>query len=420
MGAGPVGLTTALGLAVAGVSVTVLERAPGLAESARALVHQCHTLEGFARLQVLDAIVRDGTPLRGRDFVVHRTGERIRHPMPDVRTAAAPAHNLILRQDALSRILYEQLLRLPGAEVRFGCAVDGVRQDGGRVRVDYTHGDCTQRRGRGRVEARWAVGADGARSAVRKYLGVGFEGFTWPERFVATDIRYDFAAHGYADANFLIDPDDGAIIVRIDSGNLWRVAWTEDASLPEETLPQRLPDRLARILPGPQPYEVVALAPYRAHQRTAERFRAGRVLLAGDAAHVTNPTGGMGLTAGLHDAFPLGEALAAVLRGQCGEDVLDRYAHLSREAFRTRFSPIATGMKRLVFDSRDPARLAEALVPLRRQAADEELRRSRIAALRSLMPVSLLDGGRPARHRQDRGTTAAGHHSGPQERQTAP
>ncbi|MFH8347811.1 FAD-dependent oxidoreductase [Streptomyces sp. NPDC018045] len=394
VGAGPVGLTTALGLAMAGVGVTVLESAPDIAPSARALVHQGHTLEGFARLKVLDAMVRAGIPLRGRDFAVRRTGERIHHPLPDSRTDTAPAHNLILRQDVLSGILLEELLRFPDARVRFGCAVDAVRQNGATVRIDYTHEGT-----HGRLEARWAVGADGARSTVRNALGVDFEGFTWPERFVATDIRYDFAAHGYADANFLIDPDDGAIVVRIDSGNLWRVAWTEDASLPEETLPQRLEAFFARTLPGPRNAALVAYAPYRAHQRTAERFRVGRVLLAGDAAHVTNPTGGMGLTAGLHDAFPLGEALAAVLLGRCDEDVLDRYAHVSRTAFRTCFSPIATDLKRLVFDARDPARLAEALVPLRRLASDEELRRSRATALRSVMPVSLLDDDRSAGRR---------------------
>ncbi|WP_275127321.1 FAD-dependent oxidoreductase [Streptomyces monomycini] len=428
VGAGPVGLTTALGLAAAGVGVTVLESAPGIAASARALVHQSHTLEGFARLHVLDAVVRAGTPLRARDFVVRRTGERIRHSTPDLRTGPVPAYNLILRQDGLSRILLGQLLRFPTAEVRFGCTVDTVRQDGESVRVGYTH-----KQGRERIEARWAVGADGARSTVRKALGVEFGGFTWPDRFVATDIRYDFAAHGYADANFVIDPDDGAIIVRIDSGNLWRVAWTECASLPEESLPRRLAEFLARNLPGPRPrnYELVAHAPYRAHQRAAARFRVGRVLLAGDAAHVTNPTGGMGLTAGLHAAFPLGEALAAVLLGRCGEGVLDRYAEAGRAAFLHQFSPLATDLKRLVFDTRDPARLAEALVPLRRPAAGEELRRSRTAAFRSALPLSLLDDeGAVGRPRPDLDTAAAGppsgpqgragHHSGPQERQTAP
>ncbi|MEV5597402.1 FAD-dependent oxidoreductase [Streptomyces sp. NPDC052496] len=416
VGAGPVGLTTALGLAVAGIGVTVLESAPDIAASSRALVHQSHTLEGFARLQVLDAVVRAGMPLRARDFVVRRTGERIRHSLPDSPTGAAPAYHLILRQDVLSRILLGRLLRFPGVEVRFGCAVDTVRQNGASVHVGYRHGERRQQ-----LEVPWAVGADGARSTVRKALGVEFEGFTWPERFVATDIRYDFAAHGYADANFVIDPDDGAIVVRIDSGNLWRVAWTEDAALPEETLPQRLAAFFARTLPGPEKHELVAYAPYRAHQRAAARFRVGRVLLAGDAAHVTNPTGGMGLTAGLHDAFPLGEALAAVLLGRCHEAVLDRYAQVSREAFATRFSPVATGLKRLVFDSRDPARLEEALVPLRRTAADEELRRSRTEALRSAMPLSLLDDGRPTALTPVPAPPPppTGNRSGSQERQTA-
>ena len=98
--------------------------------------------------------------------------------------------------------------------------------------------------------AAWAIGADGARSAVRGLLGLGFEGFTWPERFVATNVFYDFEAHGYPRSVLQIDPVHGAIIAKIDNRNLWRVTYSESASLPEETVEDRVGERLPDAAAG--------------------------------------------------------------------------------------------------------------------------------------------------------------------------
>ena len=201
---------------------------------------------------------------------------------------------------------------------------------------------------------------------MRQAVGLGFEGITWPERFVATNVLYDFGALGYGPGNFLIDPEHGAVIARIDNAGLWRCTYCEDLSLPEETIPERMPAYFRTILPPDADLpEVVQWSPYRMHQRAAERMRLGRVLLAGDAAHATNPTGGMGLTSGMLDTFVLYDALAAVIGGDANEEVLDRYSEERLRVFTELASPQASEWKRLVFHSSDPERLEQDLAMLR-------------------------------------------------------
>ena len=278
-------------------------------------------------------------------------------------------YNLHLGQHLLAALILEHLERTGLGDMRFGNRVVSVSQDTESVAVAVeTPG------GPGELRTRWLVGADGARSAVREALGLGFEGMTWPERFVAVNLYYDFEAHGFARANFVLDPDAWAIVPILDRDGLWRVAYGEDAALPERTVADRLPDRLARLLPGSEPYEVARLAPYRVHQRAASSFRCGRVLLAGDAAHATNPCGGLGLTSGLLDADHLGEALAAVILGHADGAALDEYAEERRRIFWEVTSPTASENKRRLTE-REPARRKADLERLRRIDSDPEFQR---------------------------------------------
>jgi 3-(3-hydroxy-phenyl)propionate hydroxylase/6-hydroxy-3-succinoylpyridine 3-monooxygenase len=163
------------------------------------------------------------------------------------------------------------------------------------------------------LRAKWMIGADGAGSTVRQQLGLAFEGMTWPERFIATNVFFDFERYGYARSTFLIDDQHGAVIALIDRSGLWRCTYMEDSTVPEESFLERLPAVYRAILPGADDYKVDRASPYRMHQRSATRYRVGRVVLAGDAAHATNPTGGLGLTTGLFDSFALYPVLTAII-----------------------------------------------------------------------------------------------------------
>jgi len=186
-------------------------------------------------------------------------------------------------------------------------------------------------------------------------------------------VRYDFSKHGYARTTFLIDSTHGAIIVKLDKGDLWRCTYSEPLELPEAGIAERMPAYFNVVLPGARDIEVDAFAPYRMHQRAAERFRVGRVLLAGDAAHATNPSGAYGLTSGLFDIFVLYDALAAVVHGTADQGVLDRYAQERRKNFLEIVSPAAVENKRIIFDTIDPEQREADFVRLRRFANDENV-----------------------------------------------
>ena len=380
-GAGPVGLITALGLARAGVEVTVLEAEPRIVESPRAAVYHWTVLEPFERLGILADLEARGLSKQDYAFRVFETGETIPYSIGAIADETPYAYNVHLGQHELAAIALEHLERLPGARVSFSARVTDLAHDRGGVTVAAATPD-----GPLELHAGWLIGADGGRSTVRRALGLSFEGFTWPERFVATNVRHDFDRHGYALATFQIDHVHGAVIVKLDDTGIWRCTYSEDASLPEETVSERLPGHFAVLLPGDQGYELASHAPYKMHQRAADRFRVGRVLLAGDAAHVTNPTGGLGLTSGLFDAFALCEALAAVLLDGADEAVLDAWAEERRRLFLELASPAASELKRLIFSEADPERRREDLEALRRWTSDRDLLRERLrftAQLRS-------------------------------------
>ncbi len=393
VGAGPVGLLTALGLARSGVRVTVVESEPAIVDSPRAVVYHWSVLDGLERLGILDDVKRIGLTKQDYMYRVFATGESICWSLAALADHTAHPYNVHLGQNRLAEVALEHLRRIPGARVAFGTRVTGLAQDARGVTVYASTQDGPEE-----LRAAWVVGADGARSAVRQALGLGFAGTTWPERFVATNVVYDFARNlGLARATMQVDPRYGAIIVKIDEAGLWRCTYCEDASLPEEGILERMPAYFRAILPPGAEYVLEEWSPYRMHQRAAERFRVGRVLLAGDAAHVTNPTGGLGLTSGMFDCFVLYEALAAVIRGASGEEVLDRYCDERRRVFWELASPQACENKRLIYHSHDPARLEQDLAGLRRLATDKDFLIERALFTRKLATPSLL-GARSTLH----------------------
>jgi 2-polyprenyl-6-methoxyphenol hydroxylase-like FAD-dependent oxidoreductase len=388
VGAGPVGLLNALGLARAGVPVTVIERGPGVVASPRAIVYHWSVLDGIARLGLLDEALELGFTKQDYTYLDFATGERIDYSLDVLEGRTSYPFNLHLGQHLLAEIALRRLSQIPHAEVRWNTTLRGLTQDGTGVTLHAEGPD-----GPVDLRAGWVIGADGAGSAVRKALGLEFDGITWPKRFIAVNLRYDFSQQGYARTTFLIDPRYGAIIAKLDKHDLWRCTYSEPLELPEESIGERMPAYFDVILSGVRDIDVDAFAPYRMHQRAAPRFRVGRVLLAGDAAHATNPSGGYGLTSGLFDAFVLYDALAAVVRGESGDSVLDHYAEQRRRNFLDVVSPAATENKRVIFDTTDPVRREADLARLRRMATDKDFLLERLMLTSRMRTDPLTTGG---------------------------
>jgi 2-polyprenyl-6-methoxyphenol hydroxylase-like FAD-dependent oxidoreductase len=342
VGAGPVGFVVAYGLARKGIEVRLLEADAIISSSPRAAIYFPTTLEILDRLGLLEEAQAIGYSSTRFAMRYPATGEVIE---ADATTSVPPgsryARNLHLGQHLLADLVMRHLLALPNARLLWRHKVVSLDQDGAGVSVGVDTPD-----GRVRFRSDWVVGTDGSHSAVRQLLALPFEGHTWPDRFVATNVEYDFEAYGFRPANMISDPDEWGVVARLGRENLWRVTFGEDASLDESGVYERIPQHYARLLPAPGPYRIAAAAPYRVHERCAPRFRVGRVLLAGDAAHVCNPCGGMGLTSGIIDADALVRVLDAVVDGRAGDEALDFYAEERRRVFREVVSPIATSFKR--------------------------------------------------------------------------
>lgn len=379
VGAGPVGALLTLGLAQRGHRVILVEAESGVSPSPRALVYYWHVLDGLDRLGVLGDMEARG--FRNTRFTERAVASGItaRVSLDPIGTITDRPYNVHLGQDEVARIALEHIARHPNAEVRFDTRLEAFEQsDAGVVaRVEGPEGSSE-------IRTAWLVGADGARSAVRRGLGLGFEGMTWPERFVAVNVRYPFdELAGLGNANMLYSPSDGAVVVRITEDGLFRWTWAEESGLPEETLPERLAPRLERLgYGGVEQAEFVEYAAYRMHQRSADRMRAGRAVILGDAAHVTNPTGGLGLTSGVYDAFALVEPLSAVLRG-AETSVLDEWAAARLNAFESLASPAATRMKRLVYDETDQS-VIDAHVVAAQDQSDPDAQRRKFSAMAGL------------------------------------
>lgn len=246
---------------------------------------------------------------------------------------------LLLPQGKFQQILMARLAALENkALVLTGSSLTSFTQHATHVSVTYSTptGDPQT------VSAAYLIGADGSHSPVRKTLALPFPGETLDAHLVATDIYFDFAAHAFHDANFIIDPENYGLIGRINHTGLWRVSYGVPSSMHDEEITQTVHDKLSLMLPnagldknGERAYKVARIAPYKAQQRLAPTLHSNRVCLVGDAAHLTNPYAGLGLASGIADASSLAEILDRILTHQAGnaEELLNAWSAARHQKF---------------------------------------------------------------------------------------
>ncbi|KAM6508346.1 hypothetical protein FALCPG4_018219 [Fusarium falciforme] len=365
IGAGPVGLFSALLLAQKGIKVTVFDADEGICRSPRAVVQLPAANLEFAKAGILQDVLDVGH--RSDDGVCWRDGNDTTKILADLTPPPSGNPNIcaaVLGQHELCQIFLKHLHSTGNGHVIFNHAFVRAEDHGASVSVHVRRTLDDQEL---TFNCRYLIGADGGRSSVRKHLNLPLEGYTWQGiRLVAVNILYDLDKYGWKDGNFIVHPADWAIVVKRGKGPQWRIATSmpffegpDGEPLEDKTVFPAIKERVARLLPG-NTDEVVytQAAPYAIHQRCVSQYRVKNILLAGDAAHLNNPVGGLGLTTGVLDAAHLAQALRKVLIDKASDTVLDDYAKRRRDVF-TKLTDSLSTANLLRLSSSAPVDVAE-------------------------------------------------------------
>ncbi|WGD51067.1 FAD-dependent monooxygenase [Bradyrhizobium sp. CB1650] len=379
-GAGPVGMVAAATLVKQGIPVTVLEAASDLSTESRASTFHPPTLDMLEDIGVAKDLVAQGLIA---PIVQYRNSEGpiANFDFGDISDLTGHPYRLQCEQYKLTRTIAKAYGTDPNLSIEFDSEILEARQgeDGVSVKVRRPDGSIEKH------EGLWLIGADGASSAVRKSIGVTFDGFTWPERFLVISTQFDFPTifPDLASVSYVADPVQWYFLLKVPG--MWRAMFPIGPEVPDEeagTL-QYAADTLARhfAVAATAPIDHVTL--YRVHQRVAATFRSGRVFLAGDAAHINNPLGGMGMNGGIHDAVNLCGRLTKVWRREADLSELDRYDR-QRRLVTLEYVQKHTIANKRNLESRDPHEQQSFREEMARRAANPELARN------YLMKISML------------------------------
>ncbi len=373
-GAGPVGLTAALGLARLGVRVEVFEKRPTPNLTSKGSTFHPPTLEILDELGVVDKALRNGERASAIDY--YDRGRRVaRLEMSLIADLTRYPFRIQYEQADVTVDMFAALRRYSNATVHFGAAVAAAETTAGGVRLFLEDGT--------NVNGSLLVAADGAKSTLRTKLGIDFEGEDYASRVlrIFTNAELDRFIPDIAPVSYLYDGERSISALKMARG--WRILFRIPAGQSDEAA---LEDRHIRSLlqetfgSDGRSMPIVWKDVYAASRRVAERYYDGRIVLAGDAAHVSNTRGGMNMNCGIHDAYALVEAAARILNGATDERELEGYAWNRQRVAKEHLIPLSD---RAV--STGAARLAE----MQAVAADPVAARAYLAA------SSLLDVAPP-------------------------
>ena len=383
VGGGPVGLTAAYLLAAKGVPVAVFEREESVQEDYRASTFHAATLDLLEGTGITEALVEMGIQCPIVQFRSWDEGKIAEFDHAVLKDDTAYPYRLQCEQYKLGQWLFAKLSETAGVDLHFGHEVTGFKQDEDGVTVTAKGAENNVS-----LRASYLIGADGGSSIVRKSLDIDFPGFTFPERILVMGTTLDLRTvlPGLAYVNYVTDPKHYGHILRIP--NLWRMSqplFDEEDS--EEALSDEgIENRLRQVIPDLKLPDIMVRGVYTVHQRVADTYRKGKVFLAGDAAHLNNPKGGMGLNGGIHDAIDLTERLARIRHGDADENELDGYEPLRRkEAIEDVHKQTQQNVSNL--KEADPDARQKLFNDWRRKEADPEAQRQ--VLLQSSMIASL-------------------------------
>ena len=365
VGAGPVGLTAALALGRRGIATVLLASEPELLMELRGSTFHPPTLDLLDEFDIVPRMIEAGLKAPTWQFRDRETGPVATFDLSLLAGDTGHPYRVQCEQWKLMQFLHEKLRKLAGADIRFGHEVVGVRQEDEGVTVIAATAS-----GPVELTGRYVIGADGARSTVRRAAGIEFEGYTYPELFLvaSTAFRFEEKLTDIAYINYIADPHEWLVLLRVPE--LWRVLVPAAQNADHDTLlsDDWLQGVLNRVSARVERYEIVHRSIYQVHQRVAKNFRHGRIVLAGDAAHINNPLGGMGMNGGIQDAFNLADKFKQIWAG-ADETLLDRY-HRQRRTVAIEAVQQQTHRNQQIISERDPQTRRKSLDAMRRIGAD--------------------------------------------------
>ena len=330
VGAGPVGMYMALQLVEAGHAVTLLEQCDALPEDMRASTFHPATLDVLDRHGLGRRLADLGTVVPQWQYWIHGTDERVVFDLGVLSDVTKHPYRLQCEQFVLNHLIADRIEENPLFDMRLETRVTGVRDEGDFVTVRAEGPNGTEE-----WETPWLIAADGARSTVRKLLMLGFEGSVFPKTSITLvlDHPFDEEEPGLLPVNDVWTDDAHYSLMQV--RKLWRFSYSpqQNQSISEAVSEPVAQAHLQSVFPRSEPYKILQANHYMLHERCLDNFRHGRVVFAGDSAHLNSPSGGMGMNSGLHDAQCLADHLLPVLDGE-DDALLDRYDRRRRTIAR--------------------------------------------------------------------------------------
>ena len=358
-GAGPVGCVSALILAKAGIHVTLLEAESDLPLDMRASTFHPPTLDMLDELGVVQEIIKQGLITPQFQYRDRQEGLIAEFDMTAISEFTKHPYRVQAEQYKLTRIISKILKDYPHVEQKYSAKATNLTQDDGSVTVHYDTPDGPQS-----ISADYLMSCDGSRSFARKTLNIGFPGYTYPELFMVVSTTDDITevVPDMCPVAYITDPEEWCAVIR--APEMWRFLIPTDPDMTEEELLdiEFLESRIQGFAPKKQKYTISHSTLYPVNQRVAETYRKGRVLLAGDAAHVNNPLGGMGMNGGVHDGVNVSEKLVQILNEGASDNLLDLYDR-QRRSIAVEYVQAHSIRNKKIMEEKDPS--------IRKQRQDE-------------------------------------------------
>lgn len=384
VGAGPVGVVAAIAAAQKGFKVTLLESTKEVDHNPRAATTHPSTLEFIDQVGLIDEFIEQGLVARYFQFWDRDTKTRVAQFDHDLLKDETKFPFVVqTEQHKLVLMGLKRLATFPDVSYQFGITVTNLQQGPDQAILTTEHdGEI------GQITADYVIGSDGGKSTIRKLLNIEFEGYTWPERFIVLTSIHDFEkSMGCCYRNYFAGSNEWANLFKVtgdDYKGRWRAVFPArtDESDEEALSDASAQKRIIELEEECSLESIVHRNIYNVHQRVAQKFRVGRVMLAGDSSHLNNPIGGLGLNCGIHDAMELVSSLEDIRNG-ADDTRLDLYEK-RRKTLNVQFIQEQTIVNKKRLEEKDPLARKQRLDELRKIEADNQLQKQ------FLMKSSLL------------------------------